>query len=78
MHFTSLLQLVLLPAYQSVAFPHNSNSQLRDRESPPTAIELIDKGLKALGGEEALRQLHGVTYHAPRHATCPLYEELLY
>ena len=31
------------------------------------ASTLIDNGLKALGGEEALRNLRGVTYNVPEY-----------
>jgi hypothetical protein len=32
-----------------------------------SASELVEKALDALGGEQALRKLEGVTYHAPRY-----------
>jgi hypothetical protein len=32
----------------------------------PSATDLIQKGLAALGGEEALNKISGVSYHAPR------------
>lgn len=32
-----------------------------------TPTTLLDRALDALGGEEALASLRGVTYHAPTH-----------
>jgi len=31
-----------------------------------TANDLVNKALAALGGEDALRKIEGITYHAPR------------
>jgi hypothetical protein len=35
--------------------------------SLPSAAELVQNGLDAIGGEASLWKLHGVTYHIPRY-----------
>ena len=40
-------------------------------QTVPLASSLIDNGLAALGGEEVVRNITGVTYQSPSYAATP-------
>jgi hypothetical protein len=40
-----------------------------NKTAVPSAVDLINKGVAALGGEETINKIRGLTYHVPEYAT---------
>lgn len=59
----SISLLLGLGFSSSVIYAHVSPLRLQRRQTNSTASDILNKGIEALGGEEALKALKTVTYN---------------